>query len=143
MHIERVTQPDVLSAGMASYAAGLIGFDPEDLVLDRRNFVVTPGQGSFVIFEWTDLNGVYDAHHFHPVGVRGRAALDASRACLGFLFQSFPEIETARGYTERARRDAIWAARQLGFTEVADIILRGRPCAVMVLTRRMFEGDGK
>lgn len=143
VHVMRVTAPEVLAAGMASFAAGLIDFDLEDLVLDQSNLVVTTDDGSFVIFESTPLPGVYAAHHFHPASVRGRAALDASRACLEFLFQSFPEIKAARGFTERGRREAVWAARQLGFRDYGDIVLKGRTCAIMLLTRRDFEGDGK
>ncbi|MBU6231605.1 hypothetical protein KGP36_02960 [Patescibacteria group bacterium] len=105
---------------------------------DKDNFVVATGEGSIGMFEDSG-NGIYNGHHFHLADIRGRKALNASKSMIDFVWDNFPAVKTMRGYSPLDRRDARWAARQLGFTSLGALPTLSPPCELFVLFRPIFK----
>ena len=135
----RLREANLIEELMLPYAADLTGYSPEELASEPGNIVVSDAHGSLAIAE-SHGNGIYAAHHFHPVGVRGAEALRRSKGLLAHLFDTYPEIGALRGYSPAERPETHWIARQLGFTAHGRITVQGQEFEMFILTRREFEG---
>jgi len=126
---------DVISLidDLMPYADDLRLFDPYGWLENDKNIAVTNGKGSYGLLNYEE-EGTYTGHHFHPLGVRGREALSISKEMLAFLF-TFPEVRIMRGLTPLDKKEARWAARQLGFTSLGVLPSLDRPCELFILHR--------
>lgn len=104
---------------VAKYKEAWVGFDPQELIENEENILVTDGNENYGLFEYHD-DGVYYGHYLFTA--RGpQNTFRIARDLLGFFFKSFP-VQTVLGLTPVEHEGAIRLNKLLGFTfgEVVD-----------------------
>lgn len=95
-----------------------IGFDPEELVSNLFNILLTDGKDNYSLFEYAG-DGAYYGHYFFN-SARGRGALDLARQMLKSLKQFDAKAVQVIGKTPKDNKKALWVSRQLGFKYLFD-----------------------
>ena len=121
----RSYDPDVLKSKRSLLPEDLLGFDPEELVANRDNILLTNGD-DVVLFE-KQRHNVYSGHLL--LTSRGKKAFEVAEDALKYVKGC-----SVYGLTPVDNKKALWFTRQLGFKRV-DIL--STPLGDMVLS--MYE----
>jgi hypothetical protein len=94
------------------YKEAWIGFDPEALIGNEHNILVTDGEENYGLFE-EHAPGVYYGHYMFTV--RGPQTLNVARNLLGFFFKEY-DARAVLGLTPVEHTGALSLNKKLGFT---------------------------
>lgn len=98
---------------VSKYKEAWIGFDPQELIENEDNILVTDGEGNYGLFEF-EMPGVYYGHYLFTA--RGPDnTYEVARTLLAFFFREFPAMEV-RGLTPVEHKGALRLNKRLGFT---------------------------
>lgn len=139
MNIERSYDFVGLSKAMEPYSYDWIGWDPEGIVLNNDNIVLTDKEGNFALFE-RNYDGSYDGHYLFG-NARGNKAYKLAKGFIEFFFEEHPYVEKVWGLTPPDHKGALWLTKRLGFSFVCHEIQEGEPLLRFVLFNKDFNTD--
>lgn len=111
-------------------------FDPETWLADKGNIALRNSLGDIALLEPHGSPGTYKGHYFYQS--RGKAAVAASEAFLGHVFEYYP-VSRLMGFTQLSKRGALWLTRHLGFTPLSIENINGEDYQVWTMHREEFK----
>lgn len=112
-----------------------LGFDPEKLVADEDNILLTDGEDNYGLFEYR-APGEYDGHYLFG-NARGEQAVTTAKQLLRHFFLSYP-VEIIYGLTPVEHTGALRMNKRIGLVTIATVQTKAGPCERVFLTKEGF-----
>ncbi len=136
----RTYDVELLKRATEPYKEAFFGFNPEAMVKNKMNVILTNENEDVVIFE-RERYSVATGHYF--LKSRGKAAIAACEEFLKEIFNPDYGVKIIIGMTPLENRAALWMNQRLGFQNIEVMPTIQGPQQFVILTRREWRSKRK